>query len=561
MSYQRLGDLLVSVGVISDAQLDEALQLQKQSKERLGTVLIQNGFITEKQLIESLTMQLGIEFIDLTKYMIPSEMAKLVSRNIAKKYNLVPIKLVKDTLYIAMTDPLNFMAIGDVKAATRKKIVPMIATQEAVDRAIIVLYGNEGAARAIEEMKLEVEAERASAAQAAATSEDVQSAPTVRLVNSIIERAVSERASDIHLEPREENLYVRMRVDGMMRNTLTVPKNLENAVIARLKVMCGMDIAERKVPQDGRANVRVKQTDIDVRASTLPTIFGEKMVLRLLDKSGGMLNKKSIGLTGEDLDKYDHLLRNTSGVILIVGPTGSGKSSTMYTMIQELNRETVNLVTLEDPVEYQMTGVNQVQINEKTGMTFASGLRSILRQDPDIVCVGEIRDNETAEIAMRAALTGHLVISTLHTNDAITSIDRLEDMDVEPYLIASALKGVISQRLVRRICPHCKQAYTPSAEELASIGVKTDTPPTLYRGKGCPDCFHTGYRGRVGVFEILVIDRDMRLAVSAGARQNEIERIADKNGFVTLAAQCRKLVLAGVTTVEDAVRTINSTVV
>ncbi len=560
MSYQRLGDLLVSVGVITNAQLEEALALQKESKERLGTVLIQHGFITEKQLIESLTMQLGIEFIDLTKYMIPPEMAKLLSKNIAKKYSLVPVKLVKDTLYIAMTDPLNFMAIGDVKAATRKKIVPMIATQEAVDRAIIVLYGNEGAARAIEEMKREAQNELPGTGMRDGVSDDVQSAPTVRLVNSIIERAVSERASDIHLEPREENLYVRMRVDGMMRNTLTVPKKLENAVIARLKVMSGMDISERKIPQDGRANVRVKQSDIDVRASTLPTIFGEKMVLRLLDKSGGMLNKKSIGMTGDDLSKYEKLLGNASGVILIVGPTGSGKSSTMYTMIQELNRENVNLVTLEDPVEYQIDGVNQVQINEKTGMSFSSGLRSILRQDPDIVCVGEIRDSETAEIAMRAALTGHLVISTLHTNDAITSIDRLEDMDVPPYLIASSLKGVISQRLVRRICPHCREAYTPSREELEAVGIHSDEALTLYRGKGCADCFHTGYRGRIGVFEILMIDRELRMAVSEGATRLQLEQIAERNGFISLPEQCRKLVLAGVTTAEDAIRTINTTV-
>ncbi|MDD2955842.1 MAG: GspE/PulE family protein [Oscillospiraceae bacterium] len=389
--------------------------------------------------------------------------------------------------------------------------------------------------------------------------DDSQSAPTIRLVNSIIERAVSEGASDIHLEPHENELRVRMRIDGMMRNILTVPKNLQSSVLSRLKIIGSMDIAERRVPQDGRANVRIKQSDIDLRISTLPTIYGEKIVVRLLDKNSTILDKSKIGLEGEDLKKYLALLSNHSGVVLIVGPTGSGKSSTMYTMIRELNTEQVNLITLEDPVEYNIDGINQVQINEKTGMTFANGLRAILRQDPDIVAVGEIRDGETAEIAMRAALTGHLVLSTVHTNDAISTIDRLLDIGVAPYLISGALKGIISQRLVRKVCEHCRTEYTPTEEELSSVGLQGAQGMHFYRGVGCPHCFHTGYRGRTGVFEILIVDQDLRRALSARAPRAELEAIIRRNGsFMALEDNCRRLVASGVTSIEEARRTINS---
>jgi len=313
------------------------------------------------------------------------------------------------------------------------------------------------------------------------------------------------------------------------------------------------------VPQDGRANVRVKQSDVDLRMSTLPTIYGEKVVIRLLDKSARLLDKGRIGLTGEDLGKYERLIRQNSGVILIVGPTGSGKSSTMYTMIRELNREQVNLVTLEDPVEYNIAGINQVQINEKTGMTFSGGLRAILRQDPDIIAVGEIRDGETAQIAMRAALTGHLVLSTIHTNDAVSTVERLLDIGVEPYLIASALSGVISQRLVRRICPECREEYQPPEEELADIGLQPGTEHKFYRGRGCPACFGTGYRGRTGVFELLIVDRKLRGAISAGAGREEIDALVRREGrFTSLADNCRRLVIEGVTTIEEARRITNS---
>ena len=560
MAYKRLGDLLLDIGLIDQAQLDQALSIQSKNKKRLGDVLIENGFITERQLIEALELQLGVEFIDLSKAVIPPEMAQVLSRNIAKKHSVVPVRADRGTLYLAMSDPLNFLAIEEVRTATRKKVVPMIATAEAIDHAIFTLYGNEGAARAIEEMKREARDNGGSAQvySTTAVDEDVQSAPTVRLVNSIIERAAVERASDIHLEPHEEELRVRMRIDGLMRNILTVPKNLQTSVISRLKVMGSMDISERKVPQDGRANVTVKHKDVDLRMSTLPTIFGEKFVIRLLDKDAQILDKDALGLTGTDLERYDTLLKSQSGVILIVGPTGSGKSSTMYTMMRQLNTEQVNLVTLEDPVEYHIDGLNQVQINEKTGMTFSGGLRAILRQDPDIIAVGEIRDGETAQIAMRAAITGHLVLSTVHTSSAAAAIDRLLDIGVEPYLISGAMRGILSQRLVRRICPHCRREYTPTEEELAVLGLSGAAGHPFYRGVGCPMCFHTGYRGRTAVFEVLIVDQPLRRAIRSGADREQIRAVLAQGDFVSLADNCRRLVLEGVTTIEEAARTINS---
>lgn len=561
MIYKRLGDLLVSVGLINDEQLEHALQLQKDTKERLGTVLIDRGIITEKQLIEALQMQLGIEFVDLSKVDIDPRMSSLVPKNIARKHGVLPVRLDKDKLYLAMKDPMNFMALEEVKTASRKRVIPMIGTSNSIDRAIMNLYGNEGVARAIEEMRQSGPAEQVQESAVPSLEigdEDTISAPTVRLVNSIIERAVTERVSDIHIEPREEDLAVRMRIDGMLHKILTVPKDLQASVISRIKIMGGMNIAERRIPLDGRANVRIKSQDVDLRISTLPTIYGEKVVIRLLNKSTDLLNKAGIGLTGPDLDKYAKLISNHSGVVLIVGPTGSGKSSTMYTMIGELNREEVNLVTLEDPVEYNISGINQVQINEKVGMTFANGLRSILRQDPDIIAVGEIRDGETAEIAMRAAITGHLVLSTIHTNDAISTIDRLKDIGVEPYLIASAMNGIISQRLVRRICPNCKTAYTPTEEDLEVLGMKDARNITFYKGKGCPYCFDTGYRGRTGVFEILILNRETRRCIADGGTKERLMAAAEGPDYVSIRDNCRRLVLEGITTAEEARRTINS---
>ncbi len=563
MAHMRLGELLIAAGTITQEELERGLALQKGSKQRLGAVLISNGIITEDQLIEALQMQLGIEFIDLTKVNIPIDLAQVVPKNIAKQYQVVPVRIVKDECYLAMSDPLNFYAIEEVRKAVRKKVVPMVATAAAVERAIMVLYGNEGAAKAIEEMRREAGTEGEGSDNAFVANqlgEDaVSNAPTIRLVNSIIERAITERASDIHIEPHEQRLQVRMRVDGMMRDILTVPKNLQNSVISRIKIMSGLDIAERRIPQDGRFNVRMRDKEIDLRVSTLPTVYGEKIVARLLDKSGGRLTKDMIGLGGDDLHKYERMIRCRNGVILIVGPTGSGKSTTLYTIIGDLNTREVNLVTLEDPVEYNIDGINQVPINEKTGMTFASGLRAILRQDPDIIAVGEIRDGETAEIAMRSAITGHVVLSTLHTNDAVGVIDRLSDIGVEPYLTASALKGVISQRLVRRICPNCREAYTPTDEELDDLGMEREPDLKFYRGKGCPRCFDTGFRGRAGVFEMLTINRELRRIISERRGRAAVEEVLNRPGsdFVSLRQNALKLVREGVTTSGEVMRVVN----
>lgn len=566
MAYKRLGDVLIDAGLISDEQLSFALSQQKQTKRRLGDELIAEGVITEAGLIEALQMQLGIEFVDLSAIDLDPEMSRVVSKNVARQYNVVPVRTSPEEVFLAMGDPLNFMAIEAVKNATRKRVVPMVATQDSIMRAIMTLYGNEGAARAIEEMKRDARstgADDASAGSFTTTAlgddADAQSAPTVRLVNSIIERAATERASDIHLEPRETDLHVRMRIDGVLRTILTVPKELQASVISRLKIMGGMNTSERRVPQDGRANIRLKKQDIDLRINTLPTIHGETLVIRLLDKNEALSDPEGIGLTGENLEKYNRLIHANNGMALIVGPTGSGKSSTMYTMIRQLNTDSVNLVSLEDPVEYNIDGVNQVQINEKTGMTFASGLRAILRQDPDIVAIGEIRDGETAEIATRAAITGHLVLSTVHTYDAASTIDRLIDIGVEPYLIASGLRGIISQRLVRLVCPHCREEYQPDPEEFEVIGLPYDPAVKFYRGGGCPMCFGTGYRGRTGVFEILLIDRALRSSITGGATREELKRAIDQEGsFKTMEDSCRELVLAGVTTVEEARKTITA---
>ena len=561
MAYMRLGDLLISAGVIRPEQLNEALAIQKKTRERLGDVLINNGIITEQQLIEALQMQLGVDFVDLTSVSIPLELARFVPRSIAKKYCVVPVKLQKDELYVAMSDPLNFEAQEEIKSASHKQVVPMIATRRAVEQAIATLYGNEGTARAIEEMKREAGSNQTDiipVQMSKAVDNGAAEAPTIRFVNSVIERAITERASDIHLEPQEGEMVVRMRIDGVLRRVFTVPANLQATVIARLKIMGGMNIAERKIPQDGRAMVTAKDKEIDLRISSIPTIYGEKIVLRLLDKSSGHINRKTIGLEGEDEKKYDRLLKNSSGVILIVGPTGSGKSTTMCAMIQELCNEQTNIMTLEDPVEYNIPGANQCQINEKTGMTFAVGLRSILRQDPDVISVGEIRDGETASIAVRAAITGHLVISTLHTNDAVSTISRLVDIGVEPYMISGALRGVVSQRLVRKICPHCRKAYTPTEEEKRMVGIPENEDVTFYKGEGCQECGHTGYRGRRGVFEILTLDAALRREVANNASSEELTKTALENGFVTMKDNCRRLVLEGVTTVAEAAKAINS---
>ncbi len=562
MKYTRLGDLLVDAGVIDNQQLMDALAAQKQTHQRLGETLISTGTITERQLIDALQIQLGIDFIDLTNVEIDPEMTKLVPKNLAKKYGIVPVRTRGEELYIAMSDPLNFVAQEDVRQSSRKRVIPMIATKTGIDHAISALYGTEGAKRAICEMQQEAEQQDSARAtynigvQANEIDESSAAAPSIRLVDNIIERGVADRASDIHIEPQENSVRVRMRIDGLLHEQFSIPKELQQSLTSRIKIMCGMDVTERRVPQDGRAIVRLHLREADLRVSTLPTVQGEKIVMRILDRTNKLNTAEDLGFYGHNLAEYEKLLKNTQGVILLVGPTGSGKSSTLFTIIGRLNTEAINIITLEDPVEYNIEGVTQVQVNEKVGTTFASGLRSCLRQDPDVISVGEIRDSETADICMRAAVTGHLVLSTLHANDAIATLDRLDDIGVEPYMQATALRGIISQRLVRRICPHCKEAYTPTQDELDSIGLDPAKYATqkFYRGRGCPECFDTGYRGRTVVAEVLTVDRDVRRAIHDRDR-DKIRAAANKNGFEPMSTNAQELVINGITTVDEVLRT------
>ena len=563
MKYIKIGDLLVKSGAITQAQLEQALALQSTTGERLGEVLQNHGFITEKQLIDTLMSQLGVEFIDLNNYSLPPEMAQLLPKNIAKKHMVVPIQASRTDIHLAMADPLNFVAIEEVQAVTRRRVLPYIATTAAVERAVQNLYSNQGAMRAIEDMQRDLLGNQyvGTTAPQAVDEEAAQAdaAPAIRLVNSIIERACTEQASDIHLEPGENSMNIRMRIDGSLRPIITVPKELQGSVISRLKIMARLDIAQKNLPQDGHASVTARQEALDLRISTLPTIYGEKVVIRLLHKTPELVRLDGIGLAGDNLERFCRLVDNTTeGVILMVGPTGSGKTSTLYTIIDRLKSEEINLVSLEDPVEYHIDGICQVQINDKTGLNFASVLRSVLRQDPDIIAVGEIRDGETAEIAMRAAMTGHLVLSTIHTNSAVSSVDRLLDIGVESYLIAGAVKGIISQRLLRRICPHCRRAYTPTADEAAMLGLADRAGSyTFYRGDGCPECFKTGYRGRIGAFEILSVTPEMRRAIHAGSLR-DMEQAIKKAEFQPIMANCRDLVLQGVTSAAEVHRVLGS---
>ncbi len=562
MKYIRLGDLLVKSGTITQEQLNEALALQSGSGERLGTVLQRHGFITEKQLIDTLMDQLGVEFIDLNSFSIPPEMAQVLPKSVAKKYMVVPVRVTRADIHVAMADPLNFVAVEEVRTVTRRRVIPLIATASSVERAVQNLYSNQGAMQAIEDMQRDLLGSQYGASvttpadqSVAVDGDESDAAPAIRLVNSIIDRACTEGASDIHMEPGEDSMTIRMRIDGALRPIIPVPRELQNSVISRMKIMARMDIAQKNIPQDGRANVTIRQETLDLRISTLPTIHGEKVVVRLLRKTPELATLEGIGLEGENRERFCRLVdRSREGMILMVGPTGSGKTSTLYAIIDRLKCDEVNLVSLEDPVEYHIDGICQVQINEKMGLTFASVLRSVLRQDPDIIAVGEIRDGETAEIAMRSAMTGHLVLSTVHTNSAAASIDRLLDIGVEPYLIAGAVKGIISQRLLRRVCPSCRRAYTPSQEERESLGLSPGDY-RFYRGEGCSDCFGTGYRGRIGAFEVLEVTTAVRRAIHAKSLK-DLEQAMEQAAFLPIIAGCRKLVLDGVTSAEEVNRVL-----
>lgn len=557
MLSQRIGQMLVDAGHITIAQLSAA---QAFLADHPGTDLIRfltdRGYVTPSQLSQCFEQQLGIGYTDPAGISLSPELAQLVPRELARTYRVLPIRAADDTLQLAMVDPLDLAAAEAVRNATRRKVVPMLAPADAIDTAISRLYGPATAEQALQAMHI---GEAAATPSVSDLSDSRDSdAPTIRLVNSFLEFALSRGASDIHLEPRERELAVRMRIDGILHEPFTVPKASQNSVIARVKVMGELDLAEHRLPQDGRCSIRLGGTHVDLRISTLPTIHGEKAVIRLLRRDTSLLTPDGIGLTGPLKEAFSRLISQTSGVILVAGPTGSGKSSTLYTMIGELNTGQVNLVTLEDPVEYHFDRVNQVQIRENTGLTFVAGLRSVLRQDPDIIAVGEIRDTETADIAMRAAITGHLVLSTVHTGSAPEAIARLLDMGVAPYLIASGLKGIVAQRLVRKICPHCKETYHPSAPELRALQLPEIPGRVFSRGRGCPHCFQTGYAGRTAVFEILTVTPGIRRCISEGLSRDALDEKIRESGFRPMRFDCIRLLEAGITTPEEILRTLRS---
>ena len=557
MRQKRLGDILIASGALTQAQLDEALK-KKKPGERIGETLVNQGYITQQDVINSLQQQLGIDYIDLTKTSIDPSMSKYIPKQLAKETSIVPVRESNGNLFLAMADPLNFMALEQARNTSKRNVIPMIAKKDAVDHAINVLYENVSATEAMAQMRAEA-GFSPDEIDTAVETPAAEEGPTIRLVNSIFDRALDENCSDIHIEPVGDHMDIRMRIDGRLHKTLEIPHDLIDPVISRVKVMSRMNIVEKRIPQDGRIDYQDRNgAPVDMRVNTLPTIYGEKIVVRILGRNKQMLTRKGIGMIfDEDNEKLDRLLANTSGVIMIVGPTGSGKSSTMFTLLQELISESVNVVTLEDPVEYNISGATQVQINEKVGLTFASGLRAILRQDPDIICVGEIRDGETAGIAMRAAITGHLVITTIHTEDAVSAIDRLKDMGVEPYLISAGLRGIISQRLVRRVCQHCRQQYTPDPKLVSLSGINAYPGRKYYHGVGCDQCFHTGYRGRIGAFEILPMNDELRRCITNNVDKQTFRETAQKSAhYTTMLEHADKLAEEGITTVEEICRTI-----
>lgn len=547
---KRLGDILVESKQITAEQLEKALIVQKESGERLGKVLIQLGFITEKSIIEVLEFQLGVPHIDLFDILIDKTVATLIPVSLAEKYKIIPIAKHNSILKLAMVDPTNFFAMDDVRMVTGCEIQPFIATEKDVMRAIRQCYGvSELVEKAVNQL-------RPGDAIAAPEIDAADDAPIISIVNSLITQAIKDRVSDIHIEPLENEVRVRFRVDGMLREVISFPKYSHAAIISRIKVISGMNIAEKRLPQDGRIMIQESGNEVDIRTSTLPTIRGEKVVMRILDKKAIILDVHSLGLAQENIEKYYQLYTRSYGMILVTGPTGSGKTTTLYSTLTALNSSEKNIITVEDPVEYLLEGINQIQVNHKTGMTFASGLRSILRQDPNIIMVGEIRDSETADIAIRAALTGHLVLSTLHTNDACGAITRLVDMGIEPFLISSSVLGVVAQRLVRVICPDCKKAYIPAPDshERSFLKLQPEDSIVLYKGTGCSRCNHSGYQGRIAIHEVLPLTNRLKELINQGISGHELAIAAERAGMRSMVQDGVDKALKGCTTLGEVMR-------
>ena len=543
---KRIGDLLLEAGVITEAQLTYALE-NKSRDEKLGDFFIKENVLTEQQLIEVLEFQLGIPHISLNQIPIDPELLQLVPAELAKRAKLIPIRREKNKLFIAMADPMDYFAIEEVRMATGCQIETTIAAKDDLYRTITKYYDLQ---ESMEAALLDVQA-NIQEAQQEITDED---SPIVRLVNQIIANGVAQRASDIHFDPQETEFRVRYRVDGVLRTERSLPKHMQSMMTARVKIMGNLNITENRIPQDGRIKINVNFRPVDIRLSTLPTVYGEKIVMRILDLSNAPNDIGQIGFSPENEELFEKIINRPNGIVLITGPTGSGKSSTLYAALSELNGEDVNIITVEDPVEYQMTGINQIQVKEEVGLTFATGLRSILRQDPDIVMIGEIRDLETAQIAIRASLTGHLVLSTLHTNSAVESISRLKDMGIEPFLISSSLVGAMAQRLVRKICRDCS-AVVPATEREKEIFAENGmSVTTVHRGGGCSACSNTGYRGRMAIHEILPIDRELKELIISQVSGNVLRDHMKQKGYNTLLQDGLLKVLSGITTTEEVLR-------
>lgn len=549
---KKLGEMLIESGDITPKQLEHALNEQKTNGKRLGETLINLGFLTERQMLRSLEQQLAVAYVFLSEVPIEDDAIKTVPLFLAERYNIMPIRKEGNRIVIAMNDPTNFYAIDDVRMVSGLEVVPVLAESKDITTAINNHYGVKGRVEnAVNQLRDE---------EVTAVVRDVadatENAPIISIVNSLIEQAVHDKASDVHVEPEENNVRVRFRVDGVLREVITFPKSTQAAILSRIKIMADMDIAERRLPQDGRINITKNGKEVDIRVSTLPTILGEKVVMRILDKEAVDIKLTDLGFSEKNMEMYKKMVSNSYGLILVTGPTGSGKSTTLFSTLIDINDITKNVITVEDPVEYRIQGANQVAVNVKTGLTFANGLRTILRQDPNIIMVGEIRDNETAEITINAALTGHLVFSTLHTNDAPGAITRLVDMGVEPFLVVSSVRGVIAQRLVRRICSDCKTEYTPEphSDERLFLGVEPDAPLVLHKGEGCAQCNFTGYRGRLAIHEVMPIYPEMKDLIMRNSGDQELFKLARMHGSTTMKEDGIAKVYAGETTVEELIR-------
>jgi len=570
---RRLGDLLVAEGLVKEEQLRQALSEQKGKTDKLGSILVRLGFISEEQLIGFLSRQYGIPSITLTNLDVDGDTLRLVPSHIAKKYEVLPVKRISGTLTLAMSDPTNVFALDDVAFMTNLQILPVVAPQAAIRKAIERFYEEAAAAApSMTDMMSEITGDGGNVEvvddeQAGAQvdvfelKESADEAPVVKLVNMVLVDAIRKGASDLHWEPYEKVFRVRFRIDGVLHEMLSPPKRLEPAIISRLKIMSNLDISERRLPQDGRIKLRYGAREIDFRVSILPTIFGEKAVLRILDKESLQLDLTKLGFDAWSYEKFNHAIHQPYGMVLITGPTGSGKTTSLYSAISTINSPEHNIMTAEDPVEYNLKGVNQVQVNEGVGRTFAAVLRSFLRQDPDVILVGETRDLETAQISIRAALTGHLVFTTLHTNDCPSTVARLVDMGVQPFLLSSALLLILAQRLGRRICKDCKEGFDGHEDDLVPYGHVSQGlgKVTFYKGKGCQTCNFTGMKGRVAIYEVMPITEDLRTVILKAGTTAEIRELAQSQGMKTLRQAGLMKVLEGTTTVEEVLRVTLST--